>query len=89
MPVTDDKERVMITLSREELEWVDQMAERFRASRSQVIGKCVRDTKETLEELALLGLTPENYEAFLDKLYKMWNVIGSPFSSLARKKKRT
>ena len=87
MPVADDKERVLVTLSKDEIEWIDAVAKRFRMTRSQVIGKCVADTREALYRLDTLGMTPEKMAAVVEAFYGMWNMVSRPVLKTGKKAK--
>jgi hypothetical protein len=87
MAIPEGKERVVITLTEEDIAWVDQMAERFRSTRSQIVAKCITDARDTIGMLDGLYLSPENVNMVLDKIYRMWSVMGLPFPSKAKKRK--
>lgn len=71
---SENTQRIMVTLTEDELEWVDEISKRFRMTRSQVLGKCVEDSKETLEMIEALGLKPERIAKVMELFYGFWNL---------------
>lgn len=68
----DTKNRIMISVDPEALRWIDMVGERFHMTRSQVIAKCVLDTRETLRMLDKLGMKPERMGKIADFIRGQW-----------------
>lgn len=73
MAVSDDKERVNISLDKKHLEWVDEVAARFGMTRSQVVSKCIVDTQEVLALMDRLGAKPERVVTVIEFLAGLWS----------------
>lgn len=81
MGIPSHERRVMVTLTLEEIAWLEGMSVRFGQTKSHVISKVIKDAKESLEVME--DVSCDSAEGELKRLmswfWRRWNFCRPPW----------
>ena len=71
------KERMSASLDIEQIEWLDEMAERMNCSRSMILGICIDAGRDNFKLLSMVGVKPEHAVVAAEYFKKMQDALSS------------